>query len=50
MAVQTRFYMVMPQWLKDEIREISEKRQISMGELIKDILKKGIEEYKNNNK
>lgn len=42
MATQERFQLVMPSWLKEELRLLAEKKGISMSEAIKDILKSAI--------
>lgn len=39
MATQERFQLVIPAWLKEEVKKIAKKRNISMSEAIKDILK-----------
>lgn len=42
MAKQERFQLVIPLWLKERIKQVSEEKGISMSEAIKDILKKGL--------
>ena len=42
MSKQERFQLVIPAWLKNEVRKIAELKQISLSEAIKDILKKEI--------
>jgi hypothetical protein len=39
---QTRFQLVIPQWLKDELIKASEAKGISMSEYIKDTLKSSL--------
>lgn len=43
MSKQTRYQMVMPQWLKDALVQEANKKNISVAELIKDVLKRYIE-------
>ena len=45
MAIQERFQLVLPSWLKIEIKKIAESKQISMSEAIKDILKQHIKDF-----
>ena len=35
--------MVMPQWLKNELEQEAKKKDVSLAELIKDVLKQYIE-------
>jgi predicted HicB family RNase H-like nuclease len=39
---QTRFQLVIPQWLKDELVKAAESKGISMSEYIKDTLKSSL--------
>ncbi len=45
MATQERFQLVIPTWLKEEVKKIAETRKISMSEAIKDILKQYVTKY-----
>lgn len=44
MSKQVRYQMVMPQWLKDALEQEAKKKDISLAEFIKDVLKKHIEQ------
>lgn len=41
-----RFQLVLPRWLRDEVRQFAENKGVSMGELIKDSLKSYLEREK----
>ena len=47
---QERFCMLIPNWLKEEIRVISKEKGITMSEYIKDVLKESIRKEKENKK